>query len=259
MIPNVLELGPLPIRSFGLMVALALFAGALRLAASFARYGIDRRLAEKYVTAAGISGLLGARLWYIAENWSLVRYDFFGALFASAGFTFYGGFIIGSIVLCVMARRDGVGVARFCDAFGPALALGYAIGRLGCQLSGDGDYGSTTEGFWGMSYATGVVPTPAGVRVYPTPLFESAISLAIVFVLSWVEQSRTALTKPLQRFGLYLALISLERIFVEVFRINPEVLAGLSEAQVIGAALLCLGVLFIFAPRPRSMEGCPPG
>lgn len=257
MIPNVLELGPLPIRSFGLMVALALFAGSLRLAASFARYGIDRQLAEKYVTVAGISGLLGARLWYIAENWSVVRNDFFGALFASAGFTFYGGFIFASIVLYVMARRDGVGGARFCDSLGPALALGYAVGRLGCQLSGDGDYGSVTEGFWGMSYATGVVPTPVGVRVYPTPIFESTISLAIVFVLSWVERSQSVLVKPLQRFGLYLVLISIERIFVEVFRINPEVWAGLSEAQLIGIALLCLGLLFVLCPHLRSFK-CHP-
>jgi phosphatidylglycerol:prolipoprotein diacylglycerol transferase len=251
MIPNVLELGPFPIRSFGLMVALALFAGAVRLAKSFEHYDIDPRFAEKYVTAAGISGLLGARLWFIAENWSVVRHDLFGALFASAGFTFYGGFIIASLVLYVMARRDGVGVARFCDALGPALALGYAVGRLGCQLSGDGDYGSVTDGFWGMSYATGVVPTPLGVRVYPTPLFESTIALAIVFVLSWVERSKTVLVKPLQRFGLYLALISLERVVVEVFRINPEVLAGLSEAQVIGACLALLGLVFILVPRPR--------
>ncbi|MFN4895680.1 MAG: prolipoprotein diacylglyceryl transferase [Pseudomonadota bacterium] len=249
MIPNVIELGPLPIRSFGLMVALALFAGSLRLAKSFARYGIDPRLAEKYVTAAGVSGLLGARLWYLAENWSFVKYDPFGALFSSAGFTFYGGFIIASIVLYVMARRDGVGVARFCDALGPALALGYAVGRLGCQLSGDGDYGSASTGFWGMSYATGVVPTPPGVRVYPTPLFESSIALAILWVLSWVECSKTVLTKPLQRFGLYLVLISLERITVEIFRINPELLYGLSEAQVIGGALALLGVGFIAAPR----------
>jgi phosphatidylglycerol:prolipoprotein diacylglycerol transferase len=248
MIPNVLELGPIPIRSFGLMVALALFAGAVRLAKSFERYGIDPRFAERYVTAAGVSGLLGARVWYLLENWSMVRHDFFGALFASAGFTFYGGFIIASAVLYIMARRDGVGVARFCDALGPALALGYAVGRLGCQLSGDGDYGSATSGFWGMSYATGVVPTPPGMRVYPTPLFESALALAILWVLSWVERSKTALVKPLQRFGLYLSLISLERITVEVFRINPEVLGGLSEAQVIGACLALLGLLFIAAP-----------
>jgi phosphatidylglycerol:prolipoprotein diacylglycerol transferase len=249
MIPNVLELGPIPIRSFGLMVALALFAGALRLAKSFQMYGIDPRQAERYVTAAGLSGLVGARLWYIAENWSYVQHDIFGALFASAGFTFYGGFIIASIVLFVMARRDGVGVARFCDALGPALALGYAVGRLGCQLSGDGDYGSATDGFWGMSYESGVVPTPLGVRVYPTPLFESTLALAILSILSWVECSKTILTKPLQRFGLYLALISLERVSVEVFRINPEVLFGLSEAQVIGLALLGVGVAFLCLPR----------
>lgn len=255
MIPNVLELGPIPIRSFGLMVALALFVGAVRLAKSFARYDIDPRLAEKYVTAAGISGLLGARVWFIAENWSTVRHDLLGALFASAGFTFYGGFIIASIVLYIMARRDGVGVARFCDALGPALALGYAVGRLGCQLSGDGDYGSVTEGFWGMSYATGVVPTPPGVRVYPTPLFESTIALAIVYVLSWVERSKTVLVKPLQRFGLYLALISLERVSVEAFRINPEVLAGLSEAQVIGSMLLCIGLCFMAVPRRVTSVG----
>jgi phosphatidylglycerol:prolipoprotein diacylglycerol transferase len=254
MIPNVLELGPIPIRSFGLMVALALFAGALRLAKSFARYGFDPSLAEKYVTAAGISGLVGARLWYIAENWSYIRYDPLGALFASAGFTFYGGFIIASIVLYVMARRNHLGIARFCDALGPALALGYAVGRLGCQLSGDGDYGAATTGFWGMSYATGVVPTPPGVRVYPTPLFESTIALGILFVLSWVERSERVLVRPLQRFGLYLALISLERIVVEVFRINPRVLAGLSEAQVIGVALLMLGLAFVVL-SPRRVEG----
>lgn len=245
MIPNVLELGPLPIRSFGLMVALALFAGALRLAKSFQVYQVDPRLAERYVTAAGVSGLVGARLWYMAENWSYVRHDIFGTLFASAGFTFYGGFIIASIVLFLMARRDGVGVARFCDALGPALTLGYAVGRLGCQLSGDGDYGAVTQGFWGMSYATGVVPTPLGIRVYPTPLFESTIALAILFVLSGVEQSKTILIKPLQRFGLYLALISLERIVVEVFRINPQVILGFSEAQVIAIFLLLFGAIFI--------------
>lgn len=257
MIPNVLELGPLPIRSFGLMVALALFVGAIRLALSFKRYSIDPQLAERYVTAAGISGLLGARLWHIAENWSELRHDLLGALFASAGFTFYGGFIIASIVLYVMARRDGVGIARFCDSLGPALALGYAVGRLGCQLSGDGDYGSISDGFWGMSYSSGVVPTPPGIRVYPTPLFESAISLVIVWILLLVERSETILVKPLQRFGLYLSLISLERISVEVFRINPDVIGALSEAQVIGLILFSIGIVFIVVTpkfiRPLAM------
>jgi phosphatidylglycerol:prolipoprotein diacylglycerol transferase len=249
MIPTIIELGPIPIRSFGLMVALALFAGAIRLAMSFERYGIEPRLAERYVTAAGISGLLGARVWYLGENWSWVQRDFFDALFASAGFTFYGGFIIAALVIYIMAKRDGVSIGRFCDALGPALALGYAIGRLGCQLSGDGDYGSTTFGFWGMSYSTGVVPTLPGERVYPTPLFESGLSLLVLLALSFVERSDRYLVKPLQRFGLYLACISLERIVVEVFRINPKLVWSLSEAQLIGAVLLLLGVVFMAFPR----------
>ncbi|MEY4700696.1 MAG: hypothetical protein RL326_883 [Pseudomonadota bacterium] len=249
MIPTLIELGPLPVRSFGLMVALALFVGAVRLAKSLRHYGIDPRLAERYVTAAGLSGLLGARLWYIAENWMALRHDLFDALFASAGFTFYGGFIIAALVVTVLAKRDGTDMGRFCDALGPCLALGYAVGRLGCQLSGDGDYGSATYGFWGMSYSTGVVPTLAGERVYPTPLFESALSLTIVFALSYIERSENILTHRFQRFGLYLVLISLERVVVEFLRINPPVLWGFSEAQIIGALLSLLGVFFILLPR----------
>ena len=252
MIPSILELGPIPIRSFGLLVALALFAGAVRLSMSFARYGIDPRLAERYVTAAGLSGLLGARVWHILENWSYLKHDLMGALCASAGFTFYGGFIVAAVVVYLLAKRDGVPLGRFCDALGPALALGYAVGRLGCQLSGDGDYGSSTTGFWGMSYATGVVPTLPGERVYPTPLFESTISLLIVFLLSYVERGNRFFNQPFQRFGLYLVCLSLERIWVEIFRINPVVVWRLSEAQVIGGVLLLFGTVLIITAKGRA-------
>jgi phosphatidylglycerol:prolipoprotein diacylglycerol transferase len=247
MIPNILEIGPVPIRSFGLMVALALFVGALRLAISFSRYGLDPRLAERYVTAAGVSGLLGARLWYVLENWSALSGDLFSALFASAGFTFYGGFIVAAVTLLYLARRDRVPIAKFCDALGPALALGYAVGRLGCQLSGDGDYGAISAGFWGMSYLTGVVPTPPGVRVYPTPLFESVLALIILAVLSRIELSKEILSAPFQRFGLYMALISAERIAVEFLRINPRIFLGFSEAQLIAGVFLLLGAGLIMS------------
>ncbi|MEY4669624.1 MAG: hypothetical protein RL518_2323 [Pseudomonadota bacterium] len=238
------------------MVALALFAGAVRLAMSFKRYGLDARLAERYVTAAGVAGLLGARLWYLGENWSEVRHDLVGALFSSAGFTFYGGFIIASVVVLLIARRDGTDIAKFCDSLGPCLALGYAVGRLGCQLSGDGDYGIATIGFWGMSYATGIVPTPPGVLVYPTPLFESTISLLVLWILSKVEVSSTALSGRFQRFGLYLVLISLERLCVEGFRVNPVVAWGMSEAQIIALVLITLGgVLILRGSQAKAAIG----
>lgn len=250
MIPTLIQIGPLPVQSFGLMVALALFAGAVRLAISFQRYGIEPRMAERYVTAAGISGLLGARLWYIGENWSTLRHDLFGALFSSAGFTFYGGFIVAAIVVYLLAKRDGTNIAALCDSLGPCLALGYAVGRLGCQLSGDGDYGSATTGFWGMSYATGVVPTLGGERVYPTPLFESTLAILIALILSRVEKTPGLFARNFQRFGLYLSLISVERVVVEVLRVNPVVLWRFSEAQVIGLALLLFGLMLMVWPRP---------
>ena len=227
------------------MVALALFAGAIRLAISFKRYGLDARLAERYVTAAGLSGLIGARLWFIAENWSGLRHDLLGALLSSAGFTFYGGFIIASIVVYLLAKRDGTDISKLCDALGPCLALGYAVGRLGCQLSGDGDYGIRTIGWWGMSYATGVVPTLPGELVYPTPLFESSIALLVLWILSAVEVRPSVLSGRFQRFGFYLVLISIERFVVEFFRTNDKILASFSEAQVIAVGLAVFGVVLV--------------
>lgn len=227
------------------MVALALFAGAIRLAMSFKRYGIDPKLAERYVTVGGVTGLLGARLWYMAENWDYVRNNPLEALFSSAGFTFYGGFIIAAVIVIGLAVRDRTDVGRMCDSMGPCLALGYAIGRLGCQLSGDGDYGIATTSFWGMSYATGVVPTPPGVLVYPTPLFESTLSLVVLWILLKVEGSSTVLSERFQRFGLYLVLISIERLLVEGFRINPVVAWGMSEAQLIALVLISIGGILI--------------
>lgn len=252
MIPTLIELGPVPIRSFGLMVALALFAGAVRLALSFKRYGLETRLAERYVTAAGISGLLGARLWFIGEHWSEVQHDLVSAIFSSAGFTFYGGFIIAAGVVWLLARRDGTDIGKLCDSLGPCLALGYAVGRLGCQLSGDGDYGVATSGFWGMSYATGIVPTAPGILVYPTPLFESAMALVVLWIVSCVEVSQRFLTGRYQRFGLYLVLISIERFIVEFFRLNPPVVYNLSEAQVIATALTLFGMALLVMGRGKA-------
>lgn len=249
MIPTLLELGPIPIRSFGLMMALALIVGGYRLAQSFRHYGLNPALAERYVMIAGVAGLLGARLWFIVENWTEYRGDLFAALISSAGFTFYGGFIIAALTVYVVARRDGTNIATLCDSLGPCLAIGYAIGRVGCQLSGDGDYGITTTSWWGMSYSTGVVPTAPGELVYPTPFFESAASIGILWILSRVERSTKVFRGRFERFGLYLVLISLERFCVEFLRPNPQVFYNLSEAQVIACGLVLFGSILLARRR----------
>lgn len=253
MIPELFRLGPVPVNSFGLMVALCFFVAIHRLAQDFQRASIPPHLAEKYVLTGGFAGLIAARIWYIAEHWASVRDNLMGAILSGAGFTFYGGFLVSFALVYFMSRRDKLPLPQFVDSLGPALSLGYAVGRLGCQLSGDGDYGIPTESWFGMSYATGVVPTPPGILVFPTPLYESTLSLLICAVLLWV--SRTHLLKgSYQRFGLYLTLISLERFTIEFLRVNPKITLpatgmSFSEAQFIAVGLLLFGLFLLLRKR----------
>jgi phosphatidylglycerol---prolipoprotein diacylglyceryl transferase len=188
--------------------------------------------------------LIAARIWYMATNWSEVRGDVWGAIFSGAGFVFYGGFLVSFILVFIMAKRDKLPLTSFMDALGPTLCIGYAVGRLGCQLSGDGDYGIATSSIFGMSFAQGVVPTPPGVLVFPTPLYESFITLVVLRTLLFVEDL-PGWQRPLKRFGLYLFLISLERFFIEFLRVNPKGAFGLSEAQVIAACLSVVGAALL--------------
>ena len=248
MIPQIFHLGPVPVNSFGLMIALALFAGFYLLARSFERNGVNPALAERYVLAGGLGGLLGARIWYLATNYSSISGDFWGAALAPAGFVFYGGFICSTALLISMARFiDRFPIYKLLDSVGPTLALGYAIGRVGCQLSGDGDYGRDTYSIFGMSYQHGVVPTPPGALAFPTPLYESAMACLIALVLIRLER-QPSWQAPLRRFGLYLGLISIERFAVEFLRRNPQLAYGFSEAQWIAIGLLLLGVMMVFRP-----------
>lgn len=244
MIPQLIMLGPVPINSFGLMVALSLLAGMYLLTESFRAYGLPPEKAEQFVFIGGFSGLLGARLWYLLESWSEVRSDLLGALTSSAGFTFYGGFICAFLVLYWLCRSNKISFATFLDAAGPTMTLGYAIGRVGCQLSGDGDYGAMTHSVFGMSYITGIVPTPPGFLAYPTPLYESTLCILILPILLHVER-KIDFGLPLRRFGLYLTLIALERFLVEFLRINPRVFSIFSEAQVISIVFMFVGLVIL--------------
>lgn len=252
MIPRLLSFGPLPVNSFGLMVALGILSGVFVLESSFSRQGINPKLAERYALGAGFTGIVGARLWYILENWTTLQHDLWGALTAGAGFTFYGGFILATVVLYCMTLWDGIKLHKLVDSVGPALALGYAIGRVGCQLAGDGDYGIPTKTIFGMSYSTGVVPTPPGVLVFPTPFFESLMSLLVFMVLIRLEESER-FNRPFRCFGVYLALMSLERFLIEFIRVNPKLVGVLSEAQILAVALFLVGVgCIIFLGKSKT-------
>lgn len=252
MIPEIFRIGPIPINSFGLMIALALFAAIYRLAPSFAKNEIDPKLAERYVMAGGLSGLLGARIWFLLTHWQDVKGDPIGAIFSSAGFVFYGGFIFAAVVLYIMSKRDKIPIANFVNSIGPCLILGYGIGRLGCQLSGDGDYGMLTDSVLGMSYHTGVIPTPPGTFAYPAPLYESIMSFMILWVLTIVENRRGFFSFGTRRFGLYLALIAVERFLIEFIRINPKTYGPLSEAHMISIVFCLCGLACMISSRTNE-------
>jgi len=245
MIPRLLEIGPLPINSFGLCIALAAWGGILMLTASFQKNGIDPKLGEKYALWGVISGLLGARVWSLLHRIDDVMRDPIGEIFSGAGFIFYGGFITATVVLLLLCKKDNIKFSTFVDSLGPTLCLGYAIGRVGCQLSGDGDYGVVTDSIFGMSYKTGVIPTAGELLAWPTPIFESMMALGICFFLLKLESLQKWKNIPYARFGAYLSLMSLERFIIEFFRRNPRLEFGLSEAQFISLGLMVIGVLFL--------------
>ena len=131
-----------------------------------------------------------------------------------------------------------LGVALL-DLAAVPLSLGYAIGRIGCQVSGDGDYGIHSNLPWAMSYPDGTVPTTD--EVHPTPVYET-LAMGVAGVVLWRLRDRFA---PGVLFGLYLMIAGIERFLVEFIRRNDEVLAGLTEAQLIALAMLVLGATIV--------------
>ena len=248
MIPTIFHLGPLPINSFGLCVALCFFAGSILLSRSFALRGIPEKYAESFIFIGGIVGLIGARIWYLLGNWDDFLADPVGGLLSGGGFTFYGGFIFSAVTLIALVKFKGISLSAFLDSMGPTLALAYAIGRLGCQLSGDGDYGIATTSVFGMSYSQGVIPTAPGVLVFPTPIFESVISLVVLWLLLRLERS-PAWQAPFACWGMYLLLMATERFLIEYIRIEKRFGYGLSQAQWIAVALFLTGLILIVRRR----------
>jgi phosphatidylglycerol:prolipoprotein diacylglycerol transferase len=239
MYPYLAEIGPLTIGSFGVMVALAFLSALLVLKAEFRRRGLEPELAESLVTGAMIGGLVGAKLYFVLfETPSDYTWrQTLDVLFSGSGVTFYGGFALAALTAIAIIRRKGAPMAPVADSIGMALALGYAVGRIGCQLAGDGDYGGPTDLPWAMSYPNGVVPTLE--MVHPAPVYETILGLA-VFSILWFTRTRI-LTSGLS-FCLYLILSAAARFAVEFVRINPPVVGPLTAAQLISLCLVLLGI-----------------
>ena len=154
-----INLGPLTLQTFGLMFALAFLAAGALIAKRLGEIGKPVDWAYEMGFSALVGGVVGSRLYFIVQNYDSVKDDLLGNLFSGSGLVWYGGAIGGALAVLLWAwYRDFLRLALL-DLAAPALALGYAIGRVGCQLSGDGDYGKAWDGPWAMSYPDGTVPT----------------------------------------------------------------------------------------------------
>ncbi len=237
-----LDIGPATLHTFGLMFALAFLAAGAVVGRRLKELGRPVDWAYEIIFAGLIGGVVGARIYYVIQN---NAYDS-GELLSGSGLVWYGGVIGGTLGVCGWAwYRDFLGLTLL-DVCAPALALGYAIGRIGCQLSGDGDYGKAWNGPWAMAYPDGTLPTRQ--EVHPTPIYET-LAMGLGALLLWHLRERF---RPGILFAIYLVYAGAERFLVEFIRRNDDVLAGLTTPQLESLGMMLAGMAWIAIASRRA-------
>lgn len=251
MIDELFHIGSFAISPFGVLLVCAFLASYLQLRWGMKRLGVgDEEDASAIVFAAGVGGIVGAKVYY-----ALLKADW-RSLYDRAGLVWYGGFILGALAVIWTMRRRRLPAWPMLDIASLSLALGYGIGRIGCFLVGD-DYGRPTALPWAVAFPKGLPPTTAGdlrwyfqldlpasiqdatlLKVHPTQIYETLAALAI-----WAIGLRALKrqTSPGRTAALVLSLLAVERFLVEFLRIKDDRFFGpLTLAQVISVAVVLL-------------------
>jgi phosphatidylglycerol---prolipoprotein diacylglyceryl transferase len=234
-----IDLGGISLKTFGLFFALNFVAWGLLAARRLKELGKPVDWAWEMVLVALAGGLVGARAYYLLQNYSDVKGDVFGSLLSGGGLVWYGGLLGGVLAVVAWAWWRKFLSLALLDIGGPCLALGYAIGRIGCQVSGDGDYGKPSDAPWAMPYPDGEVPTNRDVL--PTPIFET-VTMGLLAWALWRLRDRV---RPGGLMALYLVGAGLERFVVEFWRRNTPEVVGLTVAQVWALGLLAAGLVWL--------------
>lgn len=233
MYPELFRIGDFVISTFGVMMAIAFLTGSWITARRMEEEGLDPDLAWSLLVWVMIGGILGSKLYFAVDVHLRTGVPFTQLLFARDGITWYGGLVMGIVVGAIGCRVHGVSIKKVMDCTAVAVAVGQALGRVGCFLVGD-DYGVPTDLPWGIAFPDGAPPTL--VAVHPTQLYE-ILWLLPVAALLWRRRHRSPFL-----FGEYLVANGFGRIFIETLRVNPKVAFGLTEPQIVGAVLVVLGV-----------------
>ncbi|MGH7775243.1 MAG: prolipoprotein diacylglyceryl transferase [Candidatus Binatia bacterium] len=247
MYPILFQVGPLTVYSFGTLMALAALSAGWVVWLELKRYRYNPEIASTMIFAAAVGGLIGARILFIFEEWNNFIQSPRDFIFTGAGFTWFGGMLGGALAVTWVVRRKGIPWLQAADISAPALALAYGVGRIGCHIAGDGDWGVVSDVPWAVAYTNAIIgwvhpitglPYPPGVRVHPTSVYEM-IESAIVFGILWSLRKKGYPHGTI--FWLYLILAGLARFGVEFWRINPAIGLGMTEAQWFSLILVLLG------------------
>jgi phosphatidylglycerol:prolipoprotein diacylglycerol transferase len=234
-----IDIGPLTLQTFGICFALAFVAAGAVAWRRLVEWGKPGDWAYELVFVALVGGIVGSRLDFILENYDDVKDDLLGNIFTGSGLVWYGGAIGGAIAVCLWAWWRGMLNLALLDLCAVPLAVGYALGRIGCQISGDGDYGQPWDGPWAMAYPDGTVATET--PVHPTPIYET-LAMGLVAYALWRlrDRFRTGIL-----FAMYLVAAGAERFLVEFIRRNEDVALGLTQAQLISVVMVVAGGTWI--------------
>jgi phosphatidylglycerol---prolipoprotein diacylglyceryl transferase len=247
MYPTFFRFGTFEVTSFGVMVAVAALVGLWVFGRELARSGLPASAGD--AAMAGVfGGLLGAKLLWVAEH--LGEEPFRNLLFSRGGMSWFGGLVGGVGTALIVMRRMRLPIVATLAAATPALAIGHAIGRIGCFLVGD-DYGRPSDLPWAVAFPRGLPPTD--VRVHPTQLYE----MLALFVVAWllIRWRRRGVADAIV-IGRYLVLAGAIRFAIEFIRVNERILGPFTLAHLvsIGLVIAGAGVLFAGSTRARVLD-----
>ena len=243
MFPILAEIGPVKLYSYGLMMAIGFWVATQIASRHFKSRGGDPELFWKLALISFVIALVTSHLWWWARE-ALAGRAGARELVSGAGHVWFAGLIGGLIAAWWLARRHRLSVLDLLDSATLAMPLGHALGRVGCHLAGDGDWGRVTDMSWGVAYPKAIAgwPHEPGVVVHPTSLYEAA---AYTLVFGGLFVSRRSFGRG-ALLGASLVLTSIARFIIEFWRLNATVALGLSEAQIVAVVLCLLGATLWF-------------
>jgi phosphatidylglycerol:prolipoprotein diacylglycerol transferase len=243
--PYVVEWGWFKIGTYGVMMAVGFLTASWLLARDLKRRNMSPAIADTIVLLGIVGGVLGAKLAYM---WTEARSFEWGDLLSGNGLTWHGGLILAAAMIIGFFFWKGLPLRVMLDVVAPELATGYAFGRLGCQISGDGCYGvpcgpDAVDKFLCMAYPNGIVPEHA--VVHATPMYEAAANFALFGIL-WKLRGR--IRNPGVLFGIYLVASGASRFAIEYIRRadgRPDRFWGLRDAHLIALGQIVLGLVLL--------------